>query len=132
MPYTKTDWVDGTTPITAAELNRMDTAIEGLVTDLADDLFTGSVSQAGTFVGGTNGVNDWTPTKGGTGQYYVYFTGVTVFQYNVIVTCRPQNGSGRPAIGVLESTTTSYFLIKTYDLDGTLADAGFSFMMIRL
>ncbi|AGK52038.1 hypothetical protein [Bacillus sp. 1NLA3E] len=30
MPYTKTNWIDGTTPITAAKLNNMENAIEAL------------------------------------------------------------------------------------------------------
>lgn len=133
MAFTPTTWVDGTTPITAAELNRIEQGIEDAhAGDVDDQVYSGRVSSSGLSLAGTSTISGWSVTKPSTGNYEVnHGLALTLQRYSVVITPDVVNITDQPVIAVVKQRQANAFLVLMYDINGNAIDCDFSFTMQR-
>ena len=127
MPYVPTTWVDGTTAITATQLNRIETGVK----DAHDVLPAGGrvfdTSGVPTFIGPTG----WTVTRMSLGRFRITHN-IGSVNYN-FVAMTEQVGSGSTYVYRF-GLDVNYFEVRTYWDTGSgpaLADIDFSFVLVR-
>jgi hypothetical protein len=135
VAFTPTTWVDGTTAITAAQLNRIETGVNDAHASMA---FGGVISGAGGVVT-LNGPSGWSVTKQATGIHRItHNLGIT--DYSVVATVTaPASGDLLMVAnyGILDG---NYFDVHTLigEVTGSstvsigLADVNFAFALVLI
>jgi hypothetical protein len=131
MAFTKTNWVDGTTPISAAELNRIEAGIEDAHAGSVDagfreaiGVYAGRVNSDGTAEDLPSG---WTSTRTGEGQYTITHNLGGAIQATLAVAA-----SAAAHFVTRSGGSNNIVSFRVWNDNGNLEDRGFVFLIVAL